>query len=81
MDTTEEHHGGVLEDTVPTGGRLGIFRPFTAATCLGPAASHQPPTPVAGSGVLTDIDSADGWTADRCDERFVGYLVQLKPDL
>jgi len=35
--------------------------------------------PVAGSGVLTIIESADGWTADRGDERFAGYLVQLEP--
>jgi len=29
---------------------------------------------------LTNIDSADGWAADRGDERFAGYLVQLNPD-
>lgn len=34
--------------------------------------------PVRGSGVLTDIRSAHGWTADRYDEQFVGYLVQLE---
>jgi hypothetical protein len=38
--------------------------------------THQLPVP--GSGVLTYLESADGWTADRGDERFAGYLVELK---
>jgi hypothetical protein len=33
--------------------------------------------PVPGTGVWTDLKSADGWTADRGDERFLGYLVRL----
>jgi len=33
---------------------------------------------VPGSGVLTDVGSADGWTVNRGDERFVGYLIQLE---
>jgi hypothetical protein len=36
-----------------------------------------PSCPVRGSGVLTEVESADGWTADRGEERFVGYLVQF----
>jgi hypothetical protein len=31
--------------------------------------------PVPGSCVLTNVKSADGWTADRSEERFVGYVV------
>ena len=37
-----------------------------------------PSDPVAGTGVLTDVGSADGWTEDRGDEHFIGYLVQLE---
>jgi Family of unknown function (DUF6578) len=35
---------------------------------------------VRGSAVLTDLKSADGWTADRGEERFAGYIVQLAED-
>jgi hypothetical protein len=33
--------------------------------------------PVPGSGIWTDLKSADGWTADRGDQRFLGYLARL----
>ena len=35
---------------------------------------------VRGSAVLTDLKSAGGWTADRGEERFAGYIVQLAED-
>ena len=73
-----EHHGGVPEETIPT---RGTVTHIVAVHCrYAPRASSGSRTvyPVAGSAVLTDIESADGWTADRGDERFVGYLVQLE---
>jgi hypothetical protein len=33
--------------------------------------------PVHDSGVLTEMQSADGWTPDRDDLKFAGYLVRL----
>jgi Family of unknown function (DUF6578) len=40
---------------------------------------HDPRTlyPVSGSGVLSDLESADGWTRDCGDVQFAGYLVDL----
>ena len=79
VDAAEEHHGGVPEDSMPI---RGTVTHIAAVHCrYAPRSGSESRTiyPVAGSGVLTDIDSADGWTADRGDERFVGYLVQLKP--
>ena len=77
-DASEEHHGGVPEDTVPT---LGTVTRITAVHCRfapRPGSDSRTICPVPGSGVLTNVKSADGWTADHGDERFVGYLVQLK---
>jgi hypothetical protein len=33
--------------------------------------------PVAGSGTVAVIRSADGWTTDHGEFKFVGYVVQL----
>jgi hypothetical protein len=81
VDAAGEHHGGIPEDTTPT---RGTVTHIAAVHCrYAPGSGSESRTiyyPVAGSGVLTNIDSADGWTADRGDERFVGYLVQLNPD-
>jgi hypothetical protein len=77
VDAAEEHHGGVPEDTPATLGTVtgiaAVHCRFEALPGSGPATFY----PVQGSGVLTDIESADGWTPDREEERFVGYLVQL----
>jgi len=77
MDAAEEHHGGVPEDTEPTQGTVtGIAgRPLPIRVGLWQELGNV--LPGQGSGVLTEIESADGRTADRGDERFVGYLVQL----
>lgn len=78
VDAAEEHHGGVPEDTTPT---LGTVTRITAVHCRYeplPGSGSPASYPVSGSGVLTDVESADGWTADRGDEQFVGYLVQLE---
>jgi hypothetical protein len=78
VDAAEEHHGGVPEDTVPTQGKVvriaAIHCRYAPQSDSGPRNLY----PVPGSGVLTDVESANGWTADRGDERFVGYLVQLE---
>jgi hypothetical protein len=34
--------------------------------------------PVPGTGLLSEISSADGWTEYHGEERFIGYLVQLE---
>jgi hypothetical protein len=73
----EEHHGGVPEDTPTTTGTVTLI---AAVHCrYAPREGDPGPTdPVPDSGVLTEVESADGWIADRGEERFAGYLVQLK---
>lgn len=78
VDAAEEHHGGVPEDTVPTRGTVTRIAAVHCRFAPGAGSGSQTAYPVPGSGILTDVESADGWTADRGDERFVGYLVQLK---
>jgi hypothetical protein len=78
VDAAEEHHGAVPADTVPT---RGTVRRIAAVHCrLAPESGSDAPAvgPVAGTGVLTGVGSADGWTEDRGDEHFIGYLVQLE---
>lgn len=77
VDGAEEHHGGIPEDTEPT---TGLVTCISAVHCrYAPRPGGDPRTlcPVPGSGVLADVDSADGWVADRGDECFVGYVVRL----
>jgi predicted cobalt transporter CbtA len=50
--------------------------PFTAVT-RAPGQQSQALYPVPGSGVQSHVESADGWTPDHGDLRFVGYLVDL----
>ena len=77
VEMEEEHHGGVHEDTPPTTGTVTLI---AAVHCrYAPRDSGAGPSyPVPGSGVLTEVESADGWIADRGKEQFVGYFVQLK---
>jgi uncharacterized protein DUF6578 len=75
-DAAEDHHGGVPEGTVPTSGTVtGI----AAVHCRFATAPGDQRTlyPVPGSGSLTVVRSADGRTADRDDEKLMGYLVEL----
>ena len=77
VNAAEEHHGGVPEYTPPVTGMVTLI---AAVHCRYASQGSNSGTsyPVPGSGVLTELESADGWTADRGEERFVGYLVQLK---
>jgi hypothetical protein len=78
VDAAEEHHGEAPEGTTP---RQGTVIHITAVHCrYAPRPSGDARTlyPVPASGVLTDIESADGWVSDHGDERFAGYLVQLE---
>ena len=51
-----------------------VYCRFASQPGNGPQTSY----PVPGSGILADVESADGWNADRGDERFVGYVIQLR---
>jgi hypothetical protein len=76
-DAAEEHHGGVPDDTEPTRGTVTGIAAVHCRVAPEPGKESGTLYPVPGSGVLTDVDSADGWTADREGYQFVGYLVQL----
>jgi hypothetical protein len=78
VDAAEEHHGGVPEDIVPTQGKVVRIAAIHCRYAPQPGSGPRNLYPVPGSGVLTDVESANGWAADRGDERFAGYLVQLE---
>lgn len=79
VDAAEEHHGAVPGGIGSVQGRVTRI---TAVHCRyepGPGTDSRVLFPVPGSSVMTEVESADGWAADRGDERFVGYLVQVEP--
>lgn len=78
VDAAEEHHGGVPADAMPTRGTVTRIAAVHCHYAPRPGGGSRTAYPVPGSGVLTDVDSADGWTPDHDNERFVGYLVQLE---
>jgi len=80
VDAAEEHHGGVSEETEPV---TGTVTRISAVHCrYDPRPGDDPRAlpVVRGSAALTDLKSADGWTADRGEERFAGYIVQFAED-
>jgi hypothetical protein len=78
VDAAEEHHGGIPEDTEPTRGRVTRIAAVHCRFAPMPGSDSPTAYPVQGTGILTDVESADGWTDDSGDEHFVGYLVQLQ---
>lgn len=77
IDQAEEHHGGVGEDVTHT---RGIVAAIHTVHCRYAPISGGADTalyPVAGSGVVDAVRSADGWIPDRGELKFAGYLVQL----
>ena len=63
VSAVEDHHGG---------------SPLTAATVVSIATAHClfDPRPVAGSGVVASVHTAERWTSDSGDQRFAGILVR-----
>jgi hypothetical protein len=78
VDAAEEHHGGLPADTMPTRGTVTRIAAVHCGYAPRPGSDSRTRYPVAGSGVLTELDSADGWTTDLGELNFVGYLVQLE---
>ncbi|REK90492.1 hypothetical protein DY245_10080 [Streptomyces inhibens] len=79
VDAAEEHHGGTREETSATAATVTVTG-ISAVHCrFAPLPGKPAHTryPVPGSGTLTALSSADGWTPDRDDLQFVGYLVEL----
>ena len=76
VEGAEEHHRDIPEDTEPIRG--AVTRIWAVHCRYAPRPGDlRALYPVPGSGVLTDVESADGWIADRGEERFVGYVVRL----
>lgn len=77
IDMAEEHHGQLPDDTPETRATVTRIRAVHCRYASRPG--HDPRTlyPVPGSGVLSDLESADGWTPDCGDAQFAGYLVDL----
>ncbi|MER7498952.1 DUF6578 domain-containing protein [Nonomuraea pusilla] len=75
VDRVEDHHGGLPEHTPAT--EATVTR-ITAVHCrYEPWGESRVLHPVRGSAAFSPADHADGWTPNRGDLEFVGYLVRL----
>jgi hypothetical protein len=73
----EEHHGGLPDDAPAT---AGVVRAIRAVRCRYGRNPGQPDGalyPMAGSAIITQIESADGWDVDDGEAKFVAYLIEL----
>jgi hypothetical protein len=66
IDACESRHG--FADTPPTS---GLVAGISVVHC------QFDPEPVPGSGLLTEVQVAEKWTADQGDRQFAGFLVRL----
>jgi hypothetical protein len=75
----EEHHGGLPDDAPVT---HAIVCSIRAIWCeYGPTPGREPKAlyPIAGSCVIADKTSADGWEAESAGLKFVSYLIEVEP--
>jgi hypothetical protein len=79
VDSAEEHHGGLPEETPKTEARVSGISAVHCRYAPDPGADSKILYPVRDSAVLTELTTADGWTPDRGDLQFAGYLVELVP--
>jgi hypothetical protein len=68
VDAAEDHHGGGI---VPVSGTVTRIRRLDC---------RFDPSPVPGSGQLSEVGEAVKWVEDRGDLRFAGLVVQLQED-
>jgi hypothetical protein len=78
VDAAEEHHSDAARDTPTTTGTVGSIQAVHCRYGPQPGGDPRMHYPISGSGVITDVRSADGWTPDQGELRFAGYLVRLE---
>ena len=67
VDAAEEHHGGLPAETVPTRGTVARIAAVHCGFAPEPGGDSRTRYPVPGSDVLTDAESADGWSVALAD--------------
>lgn len=77
VGAAEEHHGGLPEEVPATAATVSGIS--AVHCCYAPAPGEDPKVlyPVPDTAVVTELTRADGWTPDRGDLQFAGYLVDL----
>lgn len=77
VDAAEEHHGGLPEEVPETAATVSGISAVHCRYAPAPGGDSKVLYPVRDSAVVTELTRADGWTPDRGDLRFAGYLVDL----
>jgi hypothetical protein len=79
VDSAAEHHGALPKDTPKTAATVSSISAVHCRYALDPGGDSKIRYPVRNSAVLTELPAADGWTPDRGDLQFTGYLVEIFP--
>lgn len=77
VTAAEEHHGGLSEEVPETVATVSGISAVHCRYAPAPGGDSKVLCPVRDSAVVTGLTRADGWTPDRGDLRFAGYLVDL----
>ncbi|MGC1287738.1 MAG: DUF6578 domain-containing protein [Streptosporangiaceae bacterium] len=77
VDSAEEHHGALAGDAPKTAATVSSISAVHCRYAHDPSGDSKILYPVRDSAVLTELPAADGWTPDRGDLQFTGYLVEL----
>jgi hypothetical protein len=80
IDYSEDHRGGLPEETPTTAGVISRIQAVRCRFAAAPEGDSKVLYPVPGSGQVAVVHSADGWDAESDELRFNGYLVDLTVD-
>lgn len=77
IDLAEEHHSDLSEEVTVASATVSGISAVHCRYAPSPGTDSKVLHPVRDSGVVSEMTRADGWTPDRGDLRFAGYLVDL----
>ena len=77
VDAAGDHHGGSSGEAPETAAIVSGISVVHCRYAPAPGGDAKVLYPVRDSAVVTELSSADGWTPDRGDLQFAGYLVDL----
>ncbi|MFI2259397.1 DUF6578 domain-containing protein [Streptomyces tubercidicus] len=78
VDAAEDRHLGAPKGATPTVATVTAISAVHCRFAPRPGSPTGTLYPVPDTGILTTITSADGWTPNRENREFIGYLVEVE---